>query len=312
MDKRKAFIAALLTLALVFVTIKNWDIIYQGLKVLQQARPQLLIISLILLIVTFFLAALSYKLLALHKTILRQLLVLELAAAAVNRLLPAGLGGLGLNGWYLLKHKHSAPEATAVISTNNLLGMLVHASAFIAMLCLGYGRLPHGLVISSTAVVLLVIVAALLIAIGLKFRRKIGQFLINVWRSLKSYRKRPLQLITAAAAQLCLTICNVLILELSMRAAQIDMPLSTVFVVYSLGVLLGALMPTPGGVAGVEAGLTGGLVAYGASLDLAAAAVIAFRVVTFWLPIIPGALALFWLQKQGLLKGARRHITGAE
>ena len=41
------------------------------------------------------LAALSYKFLALHTLSFRQLILVELAAAAVNRLVPAGLGGLG-------------------------------------------------------------------------------------------------------------------------------------------------------------------------------------------------------------------------
>ena len=311
MNKRKVFVAGLLTLALVVVTIKNWDIIFAGLQVLQQAPLHLLTLSLALLAATFCLAALSYKLLAFHKLSLRQLVVVEMAAAAVNRLLPAGLGGLGLNGWYLLRHKHSAPQATAVISINNLLGMLVHMMAFMAMLLLGYGQLPRDLSISTQIMFLGSLIAVILATAALFFRTKISSFLRNVGRSLAGYKKRPLQFLAAAISQLSLTICNVIILELSLMAAQIHMSLATVFVVYSLGVLLGALMPTPGGVAGVEAGLTGGLVAYGAPLDLAAAAVIAFRVVTFWLPIIPGAVALLWLQKQGLLKGARHHIMRA-
>lgn len=308
MNKLKVFVSALLTLALVLVTIKNWGTIDAGLQVLAGAPIGLLLGALFLLLLTFLLAALSYKLLALHTLSFRRLILVELAAAAVNRLLPAGLGGLGLNGWNLLRHKHSGAQATAVISTNNLLGIGMHILALCAMISLGYGSLPRQVAVHSGMFALSIFGALLVATAGLIFRTKIHRFLRNVWQSLLQYKKRPQQFGAAAATQLALTGCNVLILQLSLVAAQVNMRLSAVFMVYSLGVLLGSLTPTPGGIAGVEAGLAGGLVAYGAPLELAAAAVIAFRVVTFWLPIVPGGMALLWLQKQGLLKGARGHI----
>jgi len=41
-----------------------------------------------------------------------------------KRLLPSGIGSLGLNGVYLYKRKHTVAEATVVVSTNNLLGIV--------------------------------------------------------------------------------------------------------------------------------------------------------------------------------------------
>ena len=62
-------------------------------------------------------------------------------------------------------------------------------------------------------------------------------------------------------------------------------------------VALGAAALTPGGLGGVEAGLVAGIVAFGYSTTLAFSAVIIYRLITFWLPILPGYLA-FWLLRR--------------
>jgi len=208
MNKLKVFVSALLTLALVLVTIKNWDTIHVGLQVLAGAPIRLLLAALLLLLLTFLLAALSYKLLALHTLSFRQLILVELAAAAVNRLLPAGLGGLGLNGWNLLRHKHSGAQATAVISTNNLLGIGMHILALCAMISLGYGSLPRQVAVHSGMFALSIFGALLVATAGLIFRTKIHRFLRNVWQSLLQYKNRPLQFGAAAASQGQLSGCG--------------------------------------------------------------------------------------------------------
>ena len=68
-------------------------------------------------------------------------------------------------------------------------------------------------------------------------------------------------------------------------------PIGIFILAYSLG-HAGAFLPTPGGVGGTEGGLIGMFVAYGTPLDLAAAAVLAYRVFQLGLPAIFGAFAL--------------------
>ena len=55
--------------------------------------------------------------------------------------------------------------------------------------------------------------------------------------------------------------------------------------------------PTPGGIGAVEAALIAGLTAAGLDKETAVPAVFLFRLVTFWLPILPGWLAFTWLQR---------------
>jgi len=50
--------------------------------------------------------------------------------------------------------------------------------------------------------------------------------------------------------------------------------------------------PTPGGVGGVEAALTAALTTAGVDAAAAASIVLLFRLVTFWLPVVPGWVLL--------------------
>ena len=65
---------------------------------------------------------------------------------------------------------------------------------------------------------------------------------------------------------------------------------------YVLGTL-GNLLPLPGGVGGVEGGMIAAFVAFGEPAGLALVAVLAYRLVSFWLPTAVGAPAYLALQR---------------
>jgi hypothetical protein len=67
-----------------------------------------------------------------------------------------------------------------------------------------------------------------------------------------------------------------------------------VLLAYVAGSFLGMIPLTPGGLGFVEAGLTGMLVLAGVDAGDAAAATLAYRLVSFWLPLPAGGLA-YWL-----------------
>jgi uncharacterized membrane protein YbhN (UPF0104 family) len=80
-------------------------------------------------------------------------------------------------------------------------------------------------------------------------------------------------------------------------------PLTVLLMGYLIG-QLGGLLPIPGGVGGIDGGLIGTLIVYGAPAAATAAAVLAYRVILFWLPLIVGGLAFISLRK-GLNKPDR-------
>jgi uncharacterized protein (TIRG00374 family) len=62
---------------------------------------------------------------------------------------------------------------------------------------------------------------------------------------------------------------------------------------------IAAASPTPGGLGAIEAALVAGLTGVGIHAGPAVAAVIVYRLSTYWLPIVPGWISWRVLQKRG-------------
>jgi uncharacterized protein (TIRG00374 family) len=86
------------------------------------------------------------------------------------------------------------------------------------------------------------------------------------------------------------------VLWATFHAFGLSPPITVILMGYLLG-QLGGLIPLPGGIGGIDLGLIGVLVAYGTSAAGTAAAVFAYHVVLFWLPLIVGAIAFAMLRR---------------
>jgi uncharacterized membrane protein YbhN (UPF0104 family) len=73
-------------------------------------------------------------------------------------------------------------------------------------------------------------------------------------------------------------------------------PVAVIVVAYFVGALANAL-PLPGGFGGVEGGMIGVFLALGTSSSLAILAVLSYRLISFWLPTVPGAAAYLQLRR---------------
>ena len=60
---------------------------------------------------------------------------------------------------------------------------------------------------------------------------------------------------------------------------------------------LGGLLPLPGGIGGIDGGLIGALIVFGLPAATTAAAVLAYRVILFWLPLLIGGVAFAQLRR---------------
>jgi uncharacterized protein (TIRG00374 family) len=60
---------------------------------------------------------------------------------------------------------------------------------------------------------------------------------------------------------------------------------------------LGGLLPLPGGLGGIDGGLIGTLIVYDTPAAATAAAVLVYRVILFWLPLLLGAVAFISLRR---------------
>lgn len=76
-------------------------------------------------------------------------------------------------------------------------------------------------------------------------------------------------------------------------------PLVVILMGYLVG-QLGGLIPLPGGVGGVDGGLIGALLVYGAPATATVAAVLAYRLILFWVPLLIGTPAFLALYRREL------------
>jgi uncharacterized membrane protein YbhN (UPF0104 family) len=86
------------------------------------------------------------------------------------------------------------------------------------------------------------------------------------------------------------------VLWATFHAVGANVPLSIVLMGYLIG-QLGGLLPIPGGVGGIDGGLIGTLVVYGAPAGVTVAAVLAYRLILFWLPLLGGIVAFLSLRR---------------
>ena len=86
------------------------------------------------------------------------------------------------------------------------------------------------------------------------------------------------------------------VLWATFHAFGLSPPLTVILMGYLIG-QLGGLLPIPGGIGGIDAGLIGTLIVYGTPAAGTAAAVLGYRVILFWLPLIVGGIAFTALRR---------------
>ncbi len=254
---------------------------------------------------TYLAAAATYYFLAFKPIAYGATLLVQLAAMFVNRLLPGGVGALGVNYAYLHRMKHSPTQAGSVVALNNVMGLLGHG------LLLGLTLAVSGSVTSlpmrnktvalSLKLFSLVLGAGLLLAII--FRRvQLRETIREIGRNIAGYQQRPFRLPAALTSSVLLTLGNVLALECCAWALGVQLPLVSILIIFTFGIGASTAVPTPGGLGGFEAGLTTGLVAYHIASPTALAVALLYRLVSYWLPLVAGGAAFVICQRRHLLK----------
>lgn len=296
---------AVLILAL-YVVVPQLGSFRHSLVIVSQANPALLLAAVAASVLSFGAAAAIYCALAAKPLGYGQTLLVEIASMFVNRLLPAGIGAVGTNYIYLRRRRHNRPEAVAVVTLNNGLGMVGHAGLVGAGLLLYRQQLPPLRFQVPPAVALIAgLLVVIAIAVGFSFRQRrqrLAVFVATLWRHLAAYRRRLTSLALGLAASLALTVTTVAAFWLSCQAVHINLSPIAALLVFSFGVALGTAVPTPGGVGAWEAGLTAGLVAFQVAAAPALAAALLYRLISYWLPLVYGALAFTVLTRNQTLK----------
>jgi pimeloyl-ACP methyl ester carboxylesterase len=121
---------------------------------------------------------------------------------------------------------------------------------------------------------------------------------IQAWaQRLGSLRLSPSGWLTATGLALVNWLADAAVLAVSIHAAGAAIPWHDLLLVYGSGIAAQSLNITPGGLGVTEGSLSLALVATGLGTSQALAAVLLYRLASFWLVALAGWLVVFWLRR---------------
>jgi uncharacterized membrane protein YbhN (UPF0104 family) len=231
----------------------------------------------------------------------------------------AGAGGIALTYWALRKAGMERRRAACRMVAFLVLLYTVYAAALIVfgvLLRTGVlnGEAPLGGTIIPAGLAALAVLAAGLIAlVPDDLERRIERHRDRPWvrrlatvpatvssgvRTAIGYLRHPRSGAWAIGGAVGYWVGMVGILWASFHAYGGGVPFGVVVMGFFVG-MVANLAPSPaGGVGTLDAGLIGAFLLYGIPIGTVLPAVLTFRLVGFWLPIIPGLIAYFALRRQ--------------
>ncbi|KOV57312.1 membrane protein [Streptomyces sp. MMG1121] len=228
-----------------------------------------------------------------------QLLASQFAAGAANHALPGGLGAHAVTVRFLRARGVPLDRATASIglysvakSSAKTLVLLVFLAASPAWRRLGE-LVPDGRLLVPLAAVVggALAVAGVLLTVVRPLRRPVTGMLRCALADAREVHTRPCRVAALWGGAVAMPLLQGATLVCVGASLGLELPWAHVVLAYlAAGTAVGAA-PVPGGLA-VDAALVWTLVTFGTTPALATATVIGYRVLTDWVPLLPGAVVL--------------------
>ena len=234
-------------------------------------------------------------------------LLVQVAGSFITLVTPAAVGGAALNIRYLQRKKIPAAVAAASVGVAQVVAFVLHIVLIVIFAAIAGSSAQEQIqpprwawfVLAGLVVLAL---AALAIPAGRRvLRARLSPTLGQVLPRLLEVAQQPRKLALGIGGALLLSLSYILCLTACVAAFGRSVPLASIAVVYLTGSAIGSILPTPGGLGGVEAALTAGLTATGLPGAVAVSAVLLFRLLTFWLPVPFGWAAMSYLEREQAL-----------
>lgn len=300
-----SILAVLLIGSALFIILPKLSSFDTSLATLGTASPALTFCAIVLALLPCLFGAWLYKLLAAKPLKYSSTTLIQLSGLFVNRILPAGIGGLSLNMWYLRHKRHTLGQASVTVGLNNLLGLIGNLGLLALALLVFPSTLLNELnttLLSPAVLVVTIVMTFVLLVIAYIMRIQLHTFIQQMQtefsRLTVRFLKRPQELPKAIVVSCLLTLSNAGCLWVCCLAIDISIHFVAAFLILSFAVLIGTAVPTPGGLGGVEAVLVAGLISQSVSASNALAAALLFRLVTYWLGLMLGLVALIAVKRR--------------
>jgi glycosyltransferase 2 family protein len=231
---------------------------------------------------------------------------MQVASSFLSRIAPANTGTLAVGVRFLQRSGLDPGPAAAAVGLCALAGFVVHLSLMGAFL-LWVGSSDVGFSLPEADVLFIVIAVALSasgLVIGLvpAVRRRVLPPLVeqarNAASSLADVLTDPLRVVGLIGGSTGITSSFILTLAAAVAAFGGGVSFPEIGAAYLVAAALGSAAPTPGGLGAVEGALLAALTGYGMPAGTAVPAVLTFRLVTYWLPMLPGWLMFQQMQRR--------------
>jgi len=232
-------------------------------------------------------------------------LMAQIASSFANRVTPVKVGGIATNIRYFQRQGVPAAVSVTAVGLNAIAGLLVHVSLTLGFLALSSGKdEENGLAVPSSAtllIALVVVVVVLAISVALPTSR---QLLVTYvlpqlkagFESLRTIGHSASRLAALFGGSAVITLAYLAAMVASLEAFGSNASLPLVGLLFLGGSAVANAAPIPGGIGATEAALIAALSVV-EDAEIVVPAVFLYRLVTFWLPILPGWFALTYLRR---------------
>lgn len=284
------------------------DLLYESLRAIGNSNLYYMLLAVGVFWLSLPLTALSYQQLTKKKIPILTVTLAQLAGSGPGRIIPGGFGRLGLAILHFRKIGISTQMGLVISLSNNIFGIFVNSLLMLVLLTRRSDLTASFRYGTGLATILLgVIVLALFFGLfellihtrnGAKPLRKLSK----EWRSqISLLSSEPRRAVALTAIALVILTANILILLLCARATGVSLRVDDAVIALSIGVFVGGILPTPGGLGGVEAGTASALIALGHDATISTTIAVLFRMVTYWQPLIPGIISYLYLREKKLI-----------
>jgi undecaprenyl-diphosphatase len=269
------------------------------------AEPLWIAVTLLASATTYLFAALAFQGAVADPLPFAPTVRAQVAASFATLVGPAGAGGFALNGRFLQRAGVGGAETAASVAVKVIAGFSVHLTLLVGFVLWSGQSDIGGFSLPDAETVLLVIAVVLaliglLIAIGPIRDRWLSPAVAMIKTGagqIGQVFRRPLRVVALFGGSAGLTLTYVAAMVCSVEAFGGGLTFAQVGAAYLFAVAIATFAPTPGGLGALESALIAGLTGFGLSAGVAVSAVLAFRLATFWLPLLPGWLSLNWMQR---------------
>ncbi|MDJ0341826.1 lysylphosphatidylglycerol synthase domain-containing protein [Streptomyces sp. H10-C2] len=306
----RSMAALIPVLALAVLAGRRWSLIDSSADQLGAADRQWLAVAAAAAVMTWVCSATAQQGAVVESLPPGRLLATQFAASAANHLLPAGVGGNAVNLRFLLRRGLPPGRSAAALGVRALAAAVVR----VGMLLILLAAFPHALQVDRVApagpadplVIVAVVVGcalalALLLLLARRVRDRVRCFFRTVAVDVRALHCKSARVAALWGGSVAFPVMHATVLVAVIQALDAPVPVSGVVLAYLFASTAAAWLPAPGGLGSLDAALAFALVTAGASAVTATSAVLGYRLVTVWLPLIPGVLVLAALMRSRVL-----------